>query len=603
MRIARLRITGFRGVKEADLRLGKTAVLVGPNSVGKTTVIEALALLLGRDGMVRGLTEHDFYGSSPTPSDRIKILATVVGFPHPNPDQVPEWFAMKRAGVPKWFDPTTGSESATYKPAPYELACEVGFQARFDHENLEVETLRYFCDDAAADDVFIDDTVTPINIGLVRDIGLFLIPASRSWDRMMSFGSELFRRVVSSDNGLPAESVLAERNRLRTPAEPLEDDRRLKPVIDEVNKEIAALFGEGREVQLRLTPTDSAGVLDAVVPHFKSPGSAAIPSKREGSGLISLQSLFLLLHFGTRRIENGKGFCLALEEPELHLPPTLQRRVLRRLRALSTQVIVSTHSPLIAGFSDPTEVLIVANESGVVTARALLEKPLDATTPNALRTLIQLKRVEVAGALMAETVLVPEGVLDYEWLSLIARIVEAQADTDAPGALYAASIGVVPTHDGAVIETSKCLAKAHGHVVPIVDGDAAGVGYAATLAAAGFGRLLRWPDTWTIEDAIGWIIGTADAQVLTTLGANIPNPPANTNDLIARLKNDDRHDPMRLKGDRLAYESVASGIAATPEALRRAGELLDAIARAARRSTTPRFVQSPSAPSTFVFQP
>ena len=45
MRIARLRIIGFRGIKEADIRLGATSVLVGPNNVGKTTIIEALALI------------------------------------------------------------------------------------------------------------------------------------------------------------------------------------------------------------------------------------------------------------------------------------------------------------------------------------------------------------------------------------------------------------------------------------------------------------------------------------------------------------------------------------------------------------------------------
>lgn len=56
MHIARVRISGFRGVQSADIPLGKHVVLVGPNNSGKTTVIEALALLFGRDRLVRRLS-------------------------------------------------------------------------------------------------------------------------------------------------------------------------------------------------------------------------------------------------------------------------------------------------------------------------------------------------------------------------------------------------------------------------------------------------------------------------------------------------------------------------------------------------------------------
>ena len=57
MHIVRLMISGFRGVSAADITLGRHAVLVGPNNSGKTTIIEALALLFGRDRLVRRLTE------------------------------------------------------------------------------------------------------------------------------------------------------------------------------------------------------------------------------------------------------------------------------------------------------------------------------------------------------------------------------------------------------------------------------------------------------------------------------------------------------------------------------------------------------------------
>lgn len=599
MRVARLQISGFRGIRQADIRLGETSVLIGPNNVGKTTIIEALALVLGRDGMVRSLTEHDFFGSDPKPADRIKIIVTIIGFAHRDPARLPEWFSIRR-GVPKWFDPGTGTESATQRDAPFELACEIGFQARFDHTNLEVETCRYFLDDPSIDDVFVDDVVTSVSLNLLRDIGLFLIPASRSWDRMISFGSELFRRVVSSDSGLPAESILAERDKLRAPADPLENDARLKPVIDEVNKEITSLFGVSSDVRLRLTATDSASVLDAVVPHF-STGSLTIPARRQGSGLISLQSLFLLLHFGKRRVESGKGFCLALEEPELHLPPTIQRRVLRRLSTLSSQVLVSTHSPLVASFSEPADLRVVSNDNGVLAARAVLDKPLTAATPNAIRALYQIRRVETVTALMAEAVLVPEGIFDFEWFILLSKVVELHASTDAVGASFCTSVGVVPTQSGAVVESARYLSLVHPKIMAIVDGDTAGQGYARQLLTSGPRLTLRWPDGWTIEDVIGWICQPAESSILAQLAREMASPPQSLAELVTRLKNDDVKDPLHLKGDRIAYEGLAGSIGEQPACVSRAEEVLNAIAQLSKSGTTPRFVRDQS--SVFVFQP
>ena len=80
MRIHAIEIDGFRGVKSGKVRFGDFTVLIGPNNSGKTTIIEALALLFGRDRLVRSLTEHDFYGSCPRAADRIKVVASIADF-------------------------------------------------------------------------------------------------------------------------------------------------------------------------------------------------------------------------------------------------------------------------------------------------------------------------------------------------------------------------------------------------------------------------------------------------------------------------------------------------------------------------------------------
>ena len=318
MELVDLRIENFRGVRTGRVRFGKHTVLVGPNNCGKTTIIEALALLFGRDRLVRPLTEHDFYGGDPQPVDRIRLIATIVGFTNDDPGEHLDWFRDDRA-VPKWWNPTGGEVSPTREQADWQLACQIAFCARFDRPELEVVTVRYFYDDDGMGDVFLDDNPVGVPLSLIRDIGFFLVPASRTWDRMVSFGSELFRRVVATAGAQPAESVLAERDRLRVPEHPLEVDARLQPIVNRLNEELAGFFSSGPTLHLRVTATDSDSVLDAVVPHYAEPGDVVpLPARRHGSGLVSLQHLLLLFQFGRQRAQAGDGFWMALEEPELH---------------------------------------------------------------------------------------------------------------------------------------------------------------------------------------------------------------------------------------------------------------------------------------------
>ena len=405
-------------------------------------------------------------------------------------------------------------------------------------------------------------------------------------DRMLSFSSELFRRVIRSTDGLPAETIVEERDRLRLPENSLETDERLSPVVAEVNDEITKLFGKPTPLRLRLTATDSAGVLEAVVPHFQTGERLPVPSKREGSGLVSLQSLLLLLHFGQRRIEGGESFFMALEEPELHLPPSIQRRVLARLQALSTQTIVSTHSPLIAAYCDAKSLMIARNHDGELDVRPLLAQPLRQDAINAVRKLYQINRVETATAMMSEFILVPEGRFDFDWLRLLLRVAELDRESEEP-CLFGVRIGVVPTSDAKVRETCEALSKAHPKIVALVDGDADGARYADLLdeAGAGANKVLLWPVGWTIEDTIGWIIEANDTGVMALLNQDLDPAPGDRATLIARLKSVDRTQ-HGLKGDGVVYEIIANALSERPQCRARTRALLHALAQACAGAQT-----------------
>lgn len=589
MKVVLLEIENFRGVKSGTIQFHDHSVLIGPNNSGKTTIVEALALVLGRDRLVRNLTEHDFFGSDPDALTRITITATVAGFSSNDFTEHVDWFREGR-GVPFWFDPDTGDVLPERQSGRQQLACQIVFSARFDRDTLEIETARYFKDDADVD-VFADETFVNVPPALIREIGFFLVPANRSWERMLSFNSELFRRVIRASDGLPADTILEERDRLREPETKLEDDKRMSPVVDEVNKETQRLLGIDTTLQLRLTGTDSASVLESVVPHFDSGEKIPIPSKRQGSGLVSLQSLFLLLHFGQQRAEEDESFLMALEEPELHLPPAVQRRVLSRLQALSTQTVITTHSPLIAGFCDPASLLVMRNEEGSLTSKPMQPEPLGQDSINAVRRLFQINRVETAAAMMSEFVLVPEGRFDCDWLHLMLRVAELDAERETP-CLFGVRIGVVPTDAAKIKETCEVLSKSHPRVIALVDGDAAGSGYADILDSgeAGARKILLWPEHWTIEDVVDWLVAADEESVMERLDSDLNAPPGDRATLLTRLKSSDRNQ-QGLKGDGVAYQVIANALSESPKCRTRARTLLHDISEACAGAPTPRFTE------------
>lgn len=63
MNICKIDISNFRGIKKASILVSKNAVFVGDNNSGKSTLFEAVDLVMGPDRLSRSpvIDEHDFY--------------------------------------------------------------------------------------------------------------------------------------------------------------------------------------------------------------------------------------------------------------------------------------------------------------------------------------------------------------------------------------------------------------------------------------------------------------------------------------------------------------------------------------------------------------
>jgi putative ATP-dependent endonuclease of OLD family len=76
MKIATLTIRNFRGIKNATLYFDGHTALVGDNNTGKSTILEAIDLVLGPERLSRSsiINEHDFFAGQYIGNEDAKVL-------------------------------------------------------------------------------------------------------------------------------------------------------------------------------------------------------------------------------------------------------------------------------------------------------------------------------------------------------------------------------------------------------------------------------------------------------------------------------------------------------------------------------------------------
>jgi putative ATP-dependent endonuclease of OLD family len=178
-------------------------------------------------------------------------------------------------------------------------------------------------------------------------------------------------------------------------------------------------------------------------------------------------------------------------------------------------------------------------------------------------------------------VVIPEGRSEHEWFRLLADVIEtgerALKLTPSAAPPFGAVVGVVPTHDSAVIETFGVLRRTRSGLVPLVDGDKEGDKKIKQLRDENPAPevILQWPENWTMEDAIGWILRADEKAVLGEINRRVDRGFGDIDEFIAGFKI--RKGPGRLKTDYLAYQEVGQVIGSYDGCLERAEQLLEAI--------------------------
>lgn len=516
MYLAKLKISNFRGIKSADIKISPHFILLGSNNSGKSTIIDAVGLLLGKEQLVRNIGDYDFFGGNPQPDDRIIIRGVISGFEFKESIKHGEWFNDNNAGVPQWYNPNTGElKNERDEKSKDKLAVEIGFAARFDKDELNYETIRYFV--TSHSDPFEETNQILINRNLTKKIGFFLLPSKRNWERIISFGSEIFRKVIEFQNAIPAESICQIRDDLKNNEHGIEKEPPFKDIVRRINDEIKGFSGKKSHLNFLPTDTDIESVRKSITPYLIGKGNTNLPLGCHGTGIISLQTLLLLLEFGRFRQLTDQNFILAAEEPELHLHPGMHRRLVGRMRSLSTQTIITTHSPEIASYYKPQEINIIqTDEEGEAVVRPLLDHVIP--PENALMKLFTVYRKETSEALMHSKTLIPEGITEYYWFNKLINVcITTEGWLVDENSI--SSFGIIPTQESHVVPTYQTFVNLQENLYPFIDGDSAGNNYVSKLKKESLPPkiILQLPNNRCLEHLIAWIILPKDSNEITEL--------------------------------------------------------------------------------------
>ena len=428
MRIRSLELANFRGVAHGKVLFPGHTVTIGGNGAGKSTICEALDLLLGPHRLARSspIDEHDFFerrylsdDGEPIPIN-LEVVLT---------DLTVDALTRFRTHREYW-NTTTGQlldEAATPEDVDDDNvvpALRINFEGVYDVEEDEFKATTYFASPPPVD----EQDRARVSRAAKRMFGFVYLRALRTGSRALSLerGSllDVILRLRDDDRSAMWEHTLSSMEGLEPPIDAI---AQLREILDEIDARVRLMVGlstDGRALRLYPSELTRESLRRSVTLFGASERSnTPVPYWRLGSGVVN-SMVFALLTFIA---ELKSNVIFAMEEPEIALPPHTQRRIVQFVRSRMDQSILTTHSPFVLEQYDPTSVVLLdRNHDGVVSGR-----PIEVTGIKTKTYRGNLRRV-LAEAMLGNGVLCVEGISDRESL----RSASAVLEEGSPDGIY-----------------------------------------------------------------------------------------------------------------------------------------------------------------------
>lgn len=462
MKVCRLSVANFRGVKSATILLPKHAVLIGDNNTGKTTLLEAIDLVLGPDRLNRQppIDEHDFFQGkylakaadaggeaaedegadaqpdAAQPEDAAEggageAAAVAAGADAPRIEievaiaDLTEEQKAKFGDYTEFWDAATDTFYAEANPAGVDVAhiteaLRVTFHGWYDPEEDDFEGRTYFTRSLTE-----SDSPVPFSKKDKQVCGFLYLRSLRTGSRALSLerGSllDIILRLKEVRPQMWEDTIttLADYSVASDP------ELGISGVLESINRALKKYVPKewGIEPHLKvsnLTREHLRKVITAFI--ATGEGSHAAPFYRQGTGTINMLVLAMLSQIA----EDKQNVIFAMEEPETAIPPYAQKRIVHEIRKLASQTIFTSHSPyVLEEFALDETVVLGRNDTGVLAKRAIALP--DSVKPKRYR---QEFRTRFCEGLLARRILVAEGATEAAAFPVVCRrLSELKPDT------------------------------------------------------------------------------------------------------------------------------------------------------------------------------
>lgn len=414
MKVAKLSIQNFRGIKEATLFFSDHVVLVGDNNAGKSTVLEALDLALGPDRLNRQpkIEEHDFYlgsyiSTAGGPRKEIRVEATVTGL---NEEQqirfkdYIEWWNTKEK------DFLNGPVQDVEKPDIH-AAVRITFIGYYDPEEDDFKGETYFSRS-------LEESNNPqaFNKKNKQSCGFLYLRSLRTATRALSLEhGSLLDIILRIKEIRPKmwEETIRQLSGLTVASNPkLGISGVLKSIEEAIKRLVPREWGATPHLKVsNLTRESLRKVITAFI--ATGDGGHAAPFYRQGTGTINLLVLAML----TQIAEDKQNVIFAMEEPETAIPPYAQKRIIHEIRKLSSQSFFTSHSPYVIEEFDVGEVAVLTRAPDGKLKQSVIELPQSIKH----KRYRQEFRTRFCEGLLARRVLLAEGATEATAIPAAAR--------------------------------------------------------------------------------------------------------------------------------------------------------------------------------------
>jgi putative ATP-dependent endonuclease of OLD family len=453
LRVCRVKIENFRGISSATISLPHHAVFIGDNNTGKTTILEALDLVLGPDRLNRlpPIDEHDFYqgkyiavspeakgdgeeGAAPEGAGAMAAEDLTEGAASSDPPLIEIEVTItdltdeqknKFGDYTEFWNGATDALYTEANPAGVDAtgiteALRITFRGWYDPEEDDFEGRTYFTRSLTEEE-------RPVGFSK-RDkqiCGFLYLRSRRTGSRALSLErGSLLDIILRLREVRPRmwEDTIAELAAHSVASDPaLGISGVLKSISASLKKYVPKEWGIEPHLKVsNLTRDHLRQVITAFI--ATGEGTHAAPYYRQGTGTINMLVLAMLAQIA----EDRQNVIFAMEEPETAIPPYAQKRIVHEILKLASQTLFTSHSPYVLEEFATEETVVLTRDAQGVLSQSAIALP-ESVKPKRYR---QEFRTRFCEGLLARRILIAEGATEAASFPVTCRrLAELQPDS------------------------------------------------------------------------------------------------------------------------------------------------------------------------------